>query len=154
MPHELFPDDRAEPTVAFTVLVTVHVTFGTFLGTRPSTSRSKSSTISGRRCFHHIAGVVTFLPFFSVRTSGRIRIRIGRGLVVIGMIGRGLVAAGARTERLDAELIHHVLTVLGRGPISGLRKDWRLLTEQASGPANPPRRGTNSRRPLQSSYSS
>ena len=32
-----------------TVFVTAHVTLGTSLGTRPSTSRSKSSTISGRR---------------------------------------------------------------------------------------------------------
>ena len=31
------------------VCVTVHVTFGTLRGTRPTTSRSKSSTISGRR---------------------------------------------------------------------------------------------------------
>ncbi len=59
------------PTVVFAVSVTVHVTLGTFFGTRPITSRSKSSTISGRRCFHHIFALVTFLPFFSVNASGR-----------------------------------------------------------------------------------
>ena len=58
------------PTVSFTVLVTVHVILGAFGGTRPSTSRSKSSTISGRRCFHHISGVVTGRPSFSLRISG------------------------------------------------------------------------------------
>ena len=46
-------------------------TSGTFRGTRPSTSRSKSSMISGRRCLIHASRVVTLRPFFSVRTSGR-----------------------------------------------------------------------------------
>ena len=76
MADELLPDDRIGTDLALTVLVTVQVTFGTFLGTRPRTSRSKSSTISGRRCFHHISAVVTFLPFFRVKTSGR----FGKGL--------------------------------------------------------------------------
>ena len=53
-----------------TVFVTVHVTFGTSFGTRPTTSRSKSSMISGRRFSFQIFVEVTFLPFFSVRTAG------------------------------------------------------------------------------------
>src|SRR4051812_13102438 len=40
---------------------TSHVTLGTSLGTRPYTSASKYSTISGRRSFHQISGVVTGL---------------------------------------------------------------------------------------------
>jgi hypothetical protein len=67
------------PTVAFTVFATVHVTFGTFFGTRPSTSRSKSSTISGRRWSHQTLAVVTFLPFFNFKTSGR----FGYGFAVL-----------------------------------------------------------------------
>ncbi len=58
------------PSTPSAFSVTVHVTFGTFFGMRPMTSRSKSSAISGRRFSHHCFGVVTFLPFFSVRTSG------------------------------------------------------------------------------------
>ena len=53
----------------FVEYVLLHVTLGTSFGTRPSTSRSKSSTISLRRV-SHIAAVVTFFPFFNVRTSG------------------------------------------------------------------------------------
>jgi hypothetical protein len=44
---------------SLTVLVTSHLTFGVFFGVRPYTSRSKSSAISGRRCFHHISADVT-----------------------------------------------------------------------------------------------
>ena len=46
------------PPVTFET--TVQVTFGTLAGTQPTTSRSKSSTISGRRRFHHISAVLTF----------------------------------------------------------------------------------------------
>ena len=58
----------------------VHVTFGVLLGTRPYTSRSKSSTISGRRSFHQSSGVVTFCPFFNVSGSGR----SGNGFALAG----------------------------------------------------------------------
>src|SRR5262245_46692603 len=56
--------------------VAVHVTFGTLFGTRPTTSRSKASRISGRRRVVHISAVVTFVPFSSVKGSGR----SGKGL--------------------------------------------------------------------------
>jgi hypothetical protein len=42
---------------AVTFEITVQVTLGTFFGTRPMTSRSKSSAISGRCCFHHISAL-------------------------------------------------------------------------------------------------
>src|ERR1017187_6174279 len=71
-PTSCLPTTGWEPTVASTVFVTVHVTFGTSLGTRPTTSRSKSSTISGRRCSHHIPGEVTFTPFLSTSTVGKL----------------------------------------------------------------------------------
>ena len=61
-------------------VTTVHVTFGTFFGTRPKTSRSKSSTISGRRTFHHCAAVVTFWPSFVTSGSGK----SGKGLALAG----------------------------------------------------------------------
>ena len=48
-PVIIFATTGIVPTLVFTVSVTVHVTLGTFFGTRPSTSRSKSSMISGRR---------------------------------------------------------------------------------------------------------
>src|SRR5579883_128851 len=70
-PASNFPTTARPPTDAFTVLVTSQVTLGAFFGTRPSTSRSKSSTISGRRSRHHISAVVTLRPFFSVSASGR-----------------------------------------------------------------------------------
>src|SRR6266542_4911821 len=70
-PRSCFPITGCEPTIASADLVTSQVTFGAVFGTRPTTSLSKSSTISGRRWFHHCAFVVTFLPFFRVRTSGR-----------------------------------------------------------------------------------
>ena len=101
------------PTVKFSVRFTTHVTFGTFFGTRPRTSRSKSSTISGRRCFHHAAALVTLRPFFSVRTSGRFGIRVRERLVVVGVIGRGLVAARPGPQGRDAELLLHVLVIGG-----------------------------------------
>ena len=55
--------------VVFTVSATVHVTFGTLAGMRPTTSRSKSSMISLRRV-SHCALVVTLAPLFSVMSSG------------------------------------------------------------------------------------
>ena len=77
-PTNRFPITGCAPTISRTVFSTVHVTEGTSFGTRPMTSRSKSSTISGRRCFHHISGVVTLSPFFSVSASGR----FGNGLAL------------------------------------------------------------------------
>ena len=54
-----------------TVCFSSHFTAGTMRGTRPKTSRSNSSTISGRRCFHHVSALATVRPFFSVSGSGR-----------------------------------------------------------------------------------
>ncbi len=70
----------APTTRSVACVTTVHVTFGTFFGTRPKTSRSKSSTISGRRTFHHCSAVVTFWPFFVTSGSGR----SGKGLALAG----------------------------------------------------------------------
>src|SRR5271168_3875104 len=69
-PTSCFSNTGKTPAFVLLLLVTVHVTFGTLGGTRPSTSRSKSSTISGRLCCHHSVAVVTFLPLLSVRASG------------------------------------------------------------------------------------
>src|SRR5215471_3605421 len=69
-PVSIFATTGYLPTFVLAVSVTVHVTFGRFFGTRPSTSRSKSSTISGRRCSHHTLAEVTFFPFFNVNASG------------------------------------------------------------------------------------
>jgi hypothetical protein len=71
-PVIFLPTTGLSPTTpSVTWFTTVQVTFGTSFGTRPKTSRSKSSTISGRRSFHHASGVATFPPFFNVRGSGR-----------------------------------------------------------------------------------
>ena len=61
-------------------VVTLQCTLGTSFGTRPIISRLKSSTISGRRCFHQISAVVTFSPFFNTSGSGR----SGTGLAFSG----------------------------------------------------------------------
>ena len=63
------------PTRSSVVAVTSQVTFGTFAGTRPYTSRSKSSTISGRRLVHQTSGVVTRPP--SLRTNGSGKVGYG-----------------------------------------------------------------------------
>src|SRR5580704_8894526 len=47
----------------------------------------------------------------------QVREGIGLGLVVIGVVGRFLIAARTRAEGLDAELIHHVLMVLFHRPV-------------------------------------
>src|SRR4249919_3055980 len=69
-PISSLPTTGRPPTWNCSVRLTRHATVGTVRGTRPSTSRSKSSTISGRRCFHHASALVTFLPFLSVSGSG------------------------------------------------------------------------------------
>src|SRR6185295_15602108 len=50
-PTSCFAMTGIPATWAFTVRFNSQVTAGTRGGTRPNTSRSKSSTISGRRCF-------------------------------------------------------------------------------------------------------
>ena len=69
---ELAADDALPPISHSRVATTDHVDRRALAGTRPTTSRSKSSTISGRRSLHHASAVVTFAPFFSVSGSGRI----------------------------------------------------------------------------------
>jgi hypothetical protein len=67
-------------------------------------------------------------------------LRLGLGFLVIGVIRRALVAAGARAQSFDAKLIHHVLMVLFRGPLLGgkllggvRRGGRRFLTGRRSG---------------------
>src|SRR5579883_3370277 len=70
-PANCFVIAAKSPLLVLDVLVTSQRTDGTFPGTRPYTSRSKSSTISGRLWFHHISGVVTRFPFFRTNGSGK-----------------------------------------------------------------------------------
>ena len=58
------------PTFSAAVDATRHSTFGTVFGTRPYTSRSKSSTISGRRVSHQVFASVTRFPLLSTSGSG------------------------------------------------------------------------------------
>src|ERR1017187_7611725 len=58
------------PFFSCVVPVTSQTTLGATLGTRPQTSRSKSSAISGRRLLHQTLADFTFLPFFSTSGSG------------------------------------------------------------------------------------
>ncbi|PYP75128.1 MAG: hypothetical protein DMD35_22315 [Gemmatimonadetes bacterium] len=74
-PVSCVPITRRPPIVPVSVAVTAHVTFGASFGTRPITSRSKSSTISARRRVQS-RGVVTRCPFFSTSRGGR----FGNGL--------------------------------------------------------------------------
>jgi hypothetical protein len=74
-PTNCLPTTGKLPIVPRALSATVHVTFGTFGGIRPTTSRSKSSTISLRRS-GHIAAAVTLRPSFNVSASGR----SGKGL--------------------------------------------------------------------------
>ena len=71
-PTSCRPMTACDPSDHSSVAVADHVTFGTLRGIRPTTSRSKSSTISGRRCVFQTRADVTFVPFASVSTSGRI----------------------------------------------------------------------------------
>jgi hypothetical protein len=60
-------------TFPFTVLLaTSHFTCGTSLGILPYISRSKSSTISGRRFSYHVFSSVTFVPSLHVIMSGSV----------------------------------------------------------------------------------
>ena len=68
----------SEPTTVLVVLFTLQRTWGTRAGTRPSTSRENSSTISGLRCFHQVLAEVTRLPLLSRSTSGQ----SGKGLAL------------------------------------------------------------------------
>lgn len=43
--------------------------------------------------------------------------KIGRRLVVVGVVRLAFLTAGTGTKRLDSELIHHVLVILGGGPV-------------------------------------
>ena len=70
-PTSCLPDTGWPSIVAVPLSETVHVTFGVLAGTRPYISRSKASTISGRRRDHHPSAVVTLPPSFSVSGSGR-----------------------------------------------------------------------------------
>ena len=67
-------------------------------------------------------GLGHFLAVLQPQDVGQIREGIGQGLVVVGMIGRLFVTAGPRTERLDAELLHHVLMIFDRRPVLRLRQ--------------------------------
>src|SRR5207248_8826064 len=70
-PTSCLATTAVRPTSSRSLLCTLQVTVGMSRGSRPYTSRSMSSTISGRRSVHHCSAVVTGLPFLRVRTSGR-----------------------------------------------------------------------------------
>jgi hypothetical protein len=70
VPTSWRPTTLRPPLVHSRVAIVAHETRGTSAGIRPTTSRSKSATISGRRWPHHASAVVTFAPFFSVSGSG------------------------------------------------------------------------------------
>ena len=70
---------RIMPTYSISSTSTVQVTSGTFSGTRPYTSRSKSSTISGLLTSHHCLAVVTFFPALVFISSGI----TGKGLALL-----------------------------------------------------------------------
>src|SRR4051794_9924475 len=71
-PCSCFSTTGTSPTIVSRVSTTFHATAGTCWGIRPYPSRSKSSTISGRRCFHHCSEVVTASPLLSASTLGRL----------------------------------------------------------------------------------
>ncbi len=60
-----------EPTRSASDAVTLQLTFGALAGTLPSTSRSKSSRISGRRDLDHICAEATGRPSFITSGSGQ-----------------------------------------------------------------------------------
>src|SRR3954453_23798424 len=69
-PTTSLPITGRPPTTNLSVRATFQLTFGTLAGTRPSTSRSNASTISGLRSFHQASAVATFLPLSRVSGSG------------------------------------------------------------------------------------
>ena len=114
------------------MVFTVHVTFGTLRGTRPSTSRSNSSTISGRRCFHHASAVVTLRAVLQGEDFRKIGIGIRRRLVVVRLVGRTRVAARTGPQLADPELRHHVLMVFSGGPVLRRRRRSLLSAQHAN----------------------
>ena len=113
---ELARDDRLVPTMPSTCFATVQVTSGTCPGTRPNISRSKSSTISGRRTFHHPPGVVTRCPFFDVSGSGKLGKRACLRFVHVCVVGGLLISTRTWSEHRDPELVEHLLMVVLSGP--------------------------------------
>src|ERR1019366_162599 len=53
---------------------------------------------------------------------GKVGVGIGQDFIIVGMIRRGLRAAWAGPQGLDAQLLHHVLVILSRGPTHGGRQ--------------------------------
>src|SRR5262245_61445845 len=76
------PPNPRPPAGAAFAGATSHVTLGTSLGTRPYTSASKYSTISGRRSVHQASGVVTGLRALVTIISGR----WGQGLALASSV--------------------------------------------------------------------
>src|SRR5207253_8887005 len=86
-------------------------------------------------------GARDFLAIIQRQDVRQIGIGVRRGLVVVRVIGRRLIATRTGTQLLDAELLHHVLMVLGRRPslrlgggrggqrATALRRGGRLLRQ-------------------------
>ena len=108
------------PFFSSVVLTTSHFTAGVCCGTRPYTSRSKSSTSCGRRWSHHIFADVTFWPSFITSGSGGGGIRRHFGFVKIGRARRRGVAVRARPQRGgDVQRVHLALVRFLRGEMHG-----------------------------------
>ena len=106
---------RACPAISHSrVATTDHATPGTAAGTRPTTSRSKSSTISAPPHVPPSIGRRDLRAALQLQRIGQDRIRIRERFVVVrGVRRRGIgVAAGA--QRANAELLLHVAVIVGR----------------------------------------
>jgi hypothetical protein len=112
-----------DPTVGFTVsarpsMVTLAVPFGM----RPS-DLSLEVLDDLLAADLPLRLVVTLVPFFSVSTSGSLRVRIGLRTRVVAAFGASACTAGPGRSALMPQLLHH-LRVIG----------FRLLLELGPGP--------------------
>jgi hypothetical protein len=118
--EELFADNGVVADFPVNSLDDFPSDFGGVLRDAPEDFAIEVFDDFGAALFGPLRGRGDLFPVLQGEDVGQIGIGVGGGLVVVGVVGRGFGAAGAGAEGLDAELIHHVLVVIGGGPFTGI----------------------------------
>ncbi len=116
MSHQLPPDHRIPADLFADGLRDDPRHLRNILGNAPQHLTLKIFDDFGTALLPPHPGRRDFLPLFQRQRLRQLRKRIRQQLVIVGMIGDALVAARAGPQALDAELVHHVLTIFRGGP--------------------------------------